>query len=111
MVTLIQKEHIDAVSSILQKDEIDPALLRRNIVVSGINLTALKNAELRIGNVVLFATGNCPPCNRMEENLGAGGYNAMRGHGGITARVVTGGTIQCGDEVTMVANSRQAISK
>ncbi|MFK7767774.1 MAG: MOSC domain-containing protein [Mariniblastus sp.] len=111
MVTLIQKEHIDAIASILGKDEIDPALLRRNIVVSGINLAALKNGELKVGEVVLFATGNCPPCNRMEENLGAGGYNSMRGHGGITARVVSGGTIRCGDKVSMVPGSSKAIAE
>lgn len=103
MVTLIQKEHIDAVAAILKNGEIDPALLRRNIVVSGINLAALKQNEFQIGGVVLFGTGNCPPCSRMEENLGPGGYNAMRGHGGITARVVSGGTICCGDEVSFAA--------
>jgi len=86
MVTLIQREHISAVASILKLDSLDPALLRRNIVVSGINLQALKKKEIQIGEAVLFVTGNCPPCSRMEENLGAGGYNAMRGHGGVTAR-------------------------
>ena len=99
MVTLIQREHIEAVASILGKDEIDPALLRRNIVVSGINLQALKKNEFQIGDAILFATGNCPPCSRMEENLGKGGYNAMRGHGGITAYVVQAGKISVGDSV------------
>ena len=102
MVTLNQQEHIDAVASILGKDAIDPALLRRNLVISGINLQALKKNEFRIGDVVLFATGNCPPCSRMEENLGPGGYNAMRGHGGITARVVTGGKIKVGSPLSLV---------
>ena len=106
MVTLIQKEHIDTVASILNRDEIDPALLRRNIVVSGINLTALKKNEFQIGDVVLFGTGNCPPCSRMEENLGPGGYNAMRGHGGITAKVISGGMIRCGDNVVLVTGSQ-----
>lgn len=101
MVTLIQKEHIDAVANILGRDSIDPALLRRNIVVSGINLAALKENNFFVGEVQLFGTGNCPPCSRMEENLGPGGYNTMRGHGGITARVVRGGTIKNGDEVRM----------
>src|SRR5262245_40250504 len=42
-VTLIQFEHLRAMAEILKRDEIDPGLLRRNIVVSGINLRSLKD--------------------------------------------------------------------
>ena len=88
-ITLIQAEHIDVISSMLLKRVIDPALLRRNIVVSGINLIALKEKQVKIGaDVIIEVTGPCHPCSRMEENLGHGGYNAMRGHGGVTARVI-----------------------
>lgn len=102
MVTLIQQEHLNAVASLLNASSIDPTLLRRNIVVSKINLQALKNQHFQIGDAVLFGTGNCPPCSRMEENLGAGGYNAMRGHGGITATVIRPGIISIGDQVTLL---------
>lgn len=99
-VTLIQHEHLQVVGRLLnQEDPIDPVLTRRNIVVSNLNLSALKGREFTIGEVVLKATGSCPPCSRMERNLGFGGYNAMRGHGGITATVVSGGVIRIGDQV------------
>jgi MOSC domain-containing protein YiiM len=101
-VTLIQAEHLTAVASMLGKESVDPALLRRNLVVRGINLQALKGRPFRVGGAVLELTGDCHPCSRMEENLGEGGYNALRGHGGITARVLREGPIRVGDAVEPV---------
>ncbi len=101
-VTLIQHEHLPAIASMMGVAEVDPALTRRNLVISGINLTALKGAEFAIGDAVLLATGACAPCSQMERNLGPGGFNAMRGHGGITATVVRGGSITRGDEVRLL---------
>lgn len=99
-VTLIQREHLDAVAKLLGRDSVDPALLRRNLVVSGVNLLALRDMQFEIGGVVFEGTGLCEPCSRMEEVLGNGGYNTMRGHGGILARVISGGIIRTGDAVT-----------
>ncbi len=97
-VTLISATDLDAIGAFLGAAAA-PEQLRRNIVVSGINLHALKGWRLRVGGAVLEATGPCHPCSRMEETLGAGGYNAVRGHGGITARVVEAGTVRIGDTV------------
>ena len=106
-VTLIQFEHLAAVAGMLHRDEISPDLVRRNLVVSGINLLALKGKRFRVGEVLLEFSGPCEPCSRMETVLGCGGYNAMRGHGGITAKVITGGTIRIGDEVRAQTASDQ----
>jgi MOSC domain-containing protein YiiM len=100
-ITLIQAEHIAAVASLVGMTELNPALTRRNLIVSSINLLALKDRQFFIGPVLLEFTGLCHPCTRMEENLGPGGYNAMRGHGGITARILNDGAIQVGDKVTV----------
>ncbi|MFZ0267267.1 MOSC domain-containing protein [Caulobacter sp.] len=100
-VTLIQAEDLAAITSYLGRP-VSPEDLRRNIVVEGVNLRALKNRRFQVGGVVLEDTGDCHPCSRMETILGPGGYNAVRGHGGITARVVTGGVVRIGDAVTAV---------
>jgi len=97
-VTLIQGEHFAVMSSILGK-EVTPSDTRRNLVVRGINLVALKKARFSIGDVLFEGTGPCAPCSFMEEKLGPGGFNAMRGHGGICARVLSGGTLRRGDSV------------
>jgi MOSC domain-containing protein YiiM len=98
-VTLIQREHLYVIAQLTGRERVDPALLRRNLVVSGINLLALRDHAFAIGAVVLIGTGPAAPCARMEEALGSGGFNALRGHGGITARVVTGGMLRVGDAV------------
>jgi len=96
-VTLIQAEHLPAVANMMQMEQISPEMLRRNIVVKGLNLLALKDQRFQLGGALLEYTGLCHPCSRMEATLGKGGYNAMRGHGGITARVVQAGIVKLGD--------------
>ncbi len=102
-LTLIQAEHLSAVGQMLHRNQpVAAEEVRRNVVVSGINLLALRDQKVKIGEAVIEITGLCHPCSRMEENLGPGGYNAMRGHGGLTARILTAGAIRVGDTIALL---------
>ncbi len=98
-VTLIQAEHLPVIAALSGHDAVPPALLRRNVVVSGLPLIALKGRRFRIGEVLLEGTEECDPCSNMEKALGPGGFNAMRGHGGLCARIIEGGVFRIGDAV------------
>ena len=101
-VTLIQWEHLDVISALLGMP-ITAMDLRRNIAISGINLFSLKNRRFRLGQAILETTGWCQPCARLEARLGTGAFQAVRGHGGITARVVQGGIIRLQDQLSIVS--------
>ncbi len=98
-VTLIQQEHLAVIGSYLGQGAVAPEILRRNLVVSGINLAALKGREVQVGEAILRFTVICAPCSRMEEALGEGGYSAVRGHGGWCAELVRPGRVKVGDAV------------
>ena len=97
-MTLVQAEHLPLVSRRLGR-AVAPAELRRNLMVSGIDLAALATRGFRIGEVRLEGTGPCDPCRKLADALGDGGMDAMLGHGGITARVGDGGVLRLGDLV------------
>jgi len=98
-VTLINQEHIEVVAKLLGLESIDPSVLRRNLVVSGINMVALRHQHFRIGDAEFEASAHCHPCLRMEQALGKGAVAAMLGHGGVCAKIVKGGVIRVGDDV------------
>jgi MOSC domain-containing protein YiiM len=103
-VTLIQQEHLAVIEAITNVP-VTSAMLRRNLVIAGINLLALNKQQFRIGEAVFLATGLCHPCSRMERILGPGGYNAMRGHGGLTAKIISSGLIRVDDEVKPITEN------
>ncbi|MGR9114123.1 MAG: MOSC domain-containing protein [Gammaproteobacteria bacterium] len=102
-VTLFQWEYLSVLTAIINKP-VSPGLVRRNLVIKGINLHSLKQQNICIGEVVLHITGLCHPCSRMEQVLGFGGYNAMRSHGGVTAQIIERGLLKLGDRLTVLPN-------
>lgn len=107
-VTLIQWEHLPVIGAFLGRAAPAPELLRRNIAIAGINLLGFRRRTFRIGEVVLRGTGICAPCSRMEENLGPGGYAAVRHHGGIGAEVIAPGRIRLDDPVSLAEDHSES---
>jgi MOSC domain-containing protein YiiM len=101
-VTLIQHEHLTTIGALLGQPPIAPARLRRNLVISGLPVRALRGVRFRVGQAVLVGTKDCDPCSRMEEELGPGGFNAMTDIGGECAIVENGGWIEIGNEVVVL---------
>jgi MOSC domain-containing protein YiiM len=107
-ITLLQAEHLPLIAQWGNLETLSPLDLRRNLIISGINLLAMRSPfpmlslHWQIGSQVqIEITGPCDPCSRMEKELGYGVYNAMRGHGGMTAHVVIGGILRVGDPVKL----------
>ena len=101
-VTIISEEFIAQIEHHLNLSDIDPGDLRRNLVVKGLNLNALRRQRFRIGGALFEATQLCHPCARMEENLGKGGVAAMLGYGGLCAKILESGDIAIGDSISVV---------
>lgn len=101
-VTIISQEYINLIAHFTGRDSIDPAILRRNLVVSNINLTALRHQQFRIGEAIFEATALCHPCSRMEKALGKGTIAAMLGHGGLCAKILHSGEIKLGDQLIAI---------
>ena len=98
-VTIISSEYIQQICHHTRHNSIDPRLLRRNLVISGMNMNLLRYQRLQIGEVIIETNALCHPCSRMDENLGKGGTAAMFGYGGLCARIIQGGKLSLCDSV------------
>ena len=99
-VTLVQEEFLEEAA-----DELGVSnrlgMSRRNITVRGIALNDLIGKRFRSGEVELEGVSLCEPCQNMEKSIGSGAIAALSGRCGIRARVVRGGVIRAGDEISL----------
>jgi len=96
-VTIIEQEVFDRISDVVG-EEVDPALRRANILVSGVQLEGRRNHILHLGTCRVELVGETRPCHRMDEAV-PGLRDALDDEwgGGAFGRVLTGGDVRVGD--------------
>lgn len=81
---------------------VEDADLRRNLIVSGIDLNALVGKRFRVGAVECLATGLCDPCRYIEERTSDGVLKGLVNRGGLCAEILSDGVIALGDPVEAI---------
>jgi MOSC domain-containing protein YiiM len=74
----------------------DSSVFRRNIIVSGVDLNSLIGEEFVLQGVRFLGTQECSPCHWMDHAFAEGAERALKGHGGLRARVLTDGVLRRG---------------
>lgn len=81
-------------------------VLRRNVIVSGIELNDLIGEEFSIQGIRLRGTGHCRPCYWLDEAFAPGTEDFLEGNGGLRAEIVSDGAIAVGDAQLVLAEPR-----
>jgi MOSC domain-containing protein YiiM len=95
-VTFFDRAVADEIESALTLDNFELSRLRRNVVVSGVELNRLIGKRFEIGDVEFLGTEECAPCYWMDRALGPGAEALLKGRGGLRCRILTSGELKCG---------------
>lgn len=99
-ISIVSTEELADAGAELGAD-IAPGSTRRQITISGTRLDRTEGATIRLGEVVVSVSGDCSPCDEMNETVGPGARDALRGRAGVTGTIVSGGIIRVGDPVEL----------
>ncbi|MBA3544840.1 MAG: molybdenum cofactor biosysynthesis protein [Chthoniobacterales bacterium] len=74
-----------------------PGVLRRNVIVSGVDLMKLIGLEFELQGVQFRGSAHCKPCYWMDTAFAPGAEKFLAGRGGLRARILSDGRISRGD--------------
>ena len=80
-----------------------PGVLRRNVIVSNVDLNALIGVEFEIQGVKFRGTGHCKPCYWLDVAFAPGAENFLAENGGLRAEILSDGAIEIGDAHLIVS--------
>ncbi len=92
-ITFFSAEVFDDVCRTLGLSGRDPSVVRRNVIVRGVDLTAWYEGEFELQGIRFRGMGECKPCYWMDAALGPGAEAALRGRGGLRAKILSTGKL------------------
>ena len=102
-VTVLAVEGLEQLAADLGVDPFDPALARRNVVLRGAEVEALRGLPFSLdcgdGSVLLGGGRPANPCAWMDVVLAPGAHRGMRGRGGVRCAAFSDGVVRVGPAV------------
>ena len=71
-----------------------PSAFRRNVITRGVDLNTLIGQTFTVQDVTFLGTCECAPCHWMDQSFGPGAKAALKGRGGLRAKILTGGWVR-----------------
>ena len=105
-ITFFSFEVFEKLSAHFGLTKTSPGALRRNVVVSGIDLNDLIGEEFSIQGVRLRGTAHCKPCYWLNHAVAPGAEEFLKGNGGLRAQILSDGAIAVGDAKLVLAEPR-----
>jgi FdhD protein len=96
-VTFVSREVVDEMCRALSVGRVDYSALRRNVLVSGVDLNALIGKTFIIGGVVFEGVEECKPCYWMDQAVAPGANAFLAGRGGLRCRILADGVLRTGE--------------
>jgi MOSC domain-containing protein YiiM len=96
-ITFFAREVFDQLARAFGLTNKSPGLLRRNVIVSGLELNELIGTDFALQGVRFRGVADCKPCYWMNTACAPGTEEFLVGRGGLRARILTDGRLRAGD--------------
>ena len=93
-VTFFSLEVFNDVCRQLGIEGLSPSVVRRNIIVEGVDLNHLIGKGFRLKGLQFEGVCECKPCYWMDRAIAPGAEDLLRGRGGLRARILSGGILR-----------------
>jgi MOSC domain-containing protein YiiM len=94
-ITFFAEEVFADLCAALEVTDRAAAVLRRNVVTRGVDLNSLIGREFTVQGIRFMGTTECSPCYWMDQAFHPGAEAALKGRGGLRARILTDGILRC----------------
>ena len=93
-ITFFSLEVYNDISEMFAMEDLSPSAFRRNVIISGIDLNSLIDNEFKLQGINFLGTQEAAPCYWMNSAIAEGAEEAMKGRGGLRAKILTNGRLK-----------------
>ena len=93
-ITFFEMESHEALCQKLGLADVPSTAYRRNVITRGVDLNTLIGQEFEVQGVRFLGTEEAKPCYWMNQAVGPGAHEGLKGKGGLRAKILTNGSLR-----------------